>query len=169
MKITFVFFDACQDNLCRFRCKTINLSLYNGHFSYIFDFSKYAHSYAYLRCSKMWNDSWAYHRHVKSCNFDVRYKYPGGIYQNPKTIYQKLHEHDVITPKHDRFYPYRSTFDYENFMDESNLPQNTDQTTWIALHRPLSVSVCSNVPGFQTPVCFITDTRDDEGLVLRML
>ena len=76
--------------------KTVNLNWYIGHFSYIFDFSKYAHSYACLRCSKMWNDKWAYHRHVKSCNFDVRYKYPGGIHQNPKTIYEKLHEHGVI-------------------------------------------------------------------------
>jgi len=42
--------------------KTVNLNLYNRHFSYIFDFSKYAHSYACLRCSKMWNDKWAYHR-----------------------------------------------------------------------------------------------------------
>ena len=53
-------------------------------------------------------------------------------------------------------------------MDKSNLPQNTDKTTWCALHRPLSVSVCSNVPGFQTPVCFVNDTDDDEDLV-RML
>jgi len=149
--------------------KTVNLNLYNGHFSYIFDFSKYAHSYACLRCSKMWNDSWAYHRHVKSCTFDVRYKYPGGIYQNPKTIYEKLQEHGVSIPAHDRFYPYCSTFDYESFMDKCNLPQNTDKTTWLALHRPLFVSVCSNVPGFQTPVCFVDDTGDDEDLVLRLL
>jgi len=83
--------------------KTVNLNLYNGHFSYIFDFSKYDHSYACLHCSKMWNDSWAYHRHVKSCTFDVRYRYPGSIYQNPKAIFEKLHEHGVNIPAHDRF------------------------------------------------------------------
>ena len=118
----------------------------------------------------MWNDSWAYRRHVKSCTFDVRYKYPGGIYQNPKTVYEKRQEHGVSIPAHFRFYPYRSTFDCESFMDKSNLPQNTDKTTWLALHRLLSVSVCSNpVPDFQTTVCFVNDTGDDEDLVLRML
>jgi len=40
---------------------------------------------------------------------------------------------------------------------------------WCALHRPLSVSVSSNVPGFQTTACFVNDTGDDEGLVLHML
>jgi len=99
----------------------------------------------------------------------VRYKYPGGIYQNPKKIYEKLREHGVIIPAHDRFYPYRSTFHYESFMDKSNLPQNTDKTTWCALHRPLSVNVCSNVPGFLTPVCFVNGTGDDEDFVLSML
>jgi len=117
----------------------------------------------------MWNAKWDYHRHAKSCNFDVRYKCPGGIYKNPKTIYVKLYAHGVVIPAHDRFYPYRSTFDYESFMDKSNLPQNTDKTTWCSLHRPLSVSFCSNVPGFQTPVCFVNDTGNDENLVLRML
>jgi len=54
-------------------------------------------------------------------------------------------------------------------MDKINLPQNTNKTTWCALHRPLSVSVCSNVPGFQIPVSFVNDTGDDEDLVLCML
>ena len=117
----------------------------------------------------MWKDSWAYHRHVKSCTFDVHFKYPSSIYQKPKTIYEKLQEHGVSIPAHDRFYPYRSTLDYEGFMDKSSLPQNTDKTVWLALHRPLSLSVCSNVSGFQTPVCFVNDTGDDEDLVLRML
>jgi len=149
--------------------KTLNLNLYNRHFSYIFDFAKYAHSYVCLPCSKMWNAKWAYHRHVKSCNCIVCCKYPGGKYQNPKTFYEKLHTHEVIIPAHDIFYPYRSTFEYESFMDKSNLPQNTDKTMWCALHRPLSVSVSSNVPGFQTTACFVNDTGDDEGLVLHML
>jgi len=38
-------------------------------------------------------------------------------------------------------------------MDKRNLPKH---------QQPLCVSVCSNDPGFQTPVCFIYDTGDDE-------
>jgi len=47
-------------------------------------------------------------------------------------------------------------------MDKRNLAKNTNKTTWLALHHPLCVSVCSNDPGFQTPVCLIYDTGDDE-------
>ena len=36
------------------------------------------------------------------------------------------------------------------------------------LASPAVLSVCNNVPGFQTPVCFVNDTGDDEDLVLRM-
>jgi len=139
--------------------KTVNLNLCSGRFSCVFDFSKYVHSYACPRCSKMWNESWSYRRHVESCNFDVRYKYSGGIYQNPKTIFEKLKDHGVVIPSHDGYCPYRSTFDYESFMDKRNSPQNTDKPRGLPC---MSVNVSSNVPGFQTPVCFVNDTGDGE-------
>ena len=61
-----------------------------------------------------------------------------------------------------RFYPYRATFDFECFFTGDNLPADTDHVQWVARHVPLSVSVASNVPGYEPALCFVTDGNADK-------
>ena len=61
-----------------------------------------------------------------------------------------------------RFYPYRATFDFECFFTGDNLPANSDKLQWSARHVPLSVSLASNVPGHETPQCYVTDGDSDK-------
>ena len=61
-----------------------------------------------------------------------------------------------------RFYPYRTTFDFESFFDVNNLPDDSDRVQWVTRHVPLSVSVASNVPGYYAPRYFVTDGDSDE-------
>lgn len=57
----------------------------------------------------------------------------------------------------DRFYPYRISYDIECFLQREALPANGDRLSYVNHHELLSVSVCSNVPGFTEPVCLIRD------------
>ena len=52
-------------------------------------------------------------------------------------------------------HPYRVTFEMESTLvrDPDLVPANTTKVTYSAVHVPLSVSSCSNVPGFEVPVC----------------
>jgi hypothetical protein len=62
-----------------------------------------------------------------------------------------------------RYYPYRIAFDIESMLcEDNNLPVNTKTTSYMNRHELLSVSVCSNVPGFTAPVCFVRETTADE-------
>ena len=54
------------------------------------------------------------------------------------------------------------------FFDGENIPTNTDHVEWIARHVPLSVSVASNVPGYEPAQCYITD-GDSDKLVEEMM
>ena len=47
--------------------------------------------------------------------------------------------------------------DFECFFDTSELPLDSAQVTWMAKHEPLSVSVCSNIPGYMTLMCIVTN------------
>ena len=40
--------------------------------------------------------------------------------------------------------------------------RNTAKLTWEAEHIPLSVSVCSNVPGYEPPKCFVSSGSTSE-------
>ena len=55
----------------------------------------------------------------------------------------------------DMVYPYRITYDIECLLSREQLPEGTDKVTYTSKHELLSVSVCFNVPGHDTPVCLI--------------
>ena len=75
--------------------------------------------------------------------------------QQQKTVFDQLEQLGMNVPHDDRFYPYRSTFDYESYFDKSDLPDAGEKSVWVARHVPCSVSVCSNVSNFEQPKCFI--------------
>ena len=145
---------------------SMNVNMYENHFSYIRDMDVYCQSYACSKCGKLWKTTFQLNRHEKTCEANVQYKYVGGTYHLPQTIFEKLEDEGIDVPE--QYYPYRATYDFECYFDKSDLPANTDKLTWTAKHVPLSVSVSSNVPGYETPTCFITD-GDPKKLVLQML
>ena len=104
--------------------------------------------------------------HEKTCNALIAHKFPGGVYRSTKSIFEELDDVDICVPENLRFYPFRSTFNYESFFSSDSLPNPSSKLAFTAKYEPCSVSLCSNVPGFQSPVCFVND-GSDEGLVRR--
>ena len=96
---------------------------------------------------------WKRQRHGKTCESKVQVKYPSGAYHVPKTVFEELKEEGIIVPEQARCFPYRATFDFECYFDQEKAQElkNTEKLTWQSAHVPLSVSVCSNVPGYEEP------------------
>lgn len=138
---------------------TLYLNLYENHFSYIKDLARYRKSFCCSRCGKYWKGANKLRRHEQTCDGKVHLKYPGGAYHVPKTIFEELEDEGIIVSEEGRYFPYRATFDFECYFDKENANQekNTEKLTWQSAHVPLSVSVCSNVPGYQEAKCFVSD------------
>ena len=148
---------------------TMFVNLYETHFSYIRDMKKFSHSYT---CSKCGESLWKYpsllKRHESTCEGGIRRVYKGGVYHPTPSVFQRLEDEGIHVVDVLRFYPYRATFDFECFFDGDNLPNTTDHVEWVARHVPLSVSVASNVPGYEAPRCFVTD-GDSNKLIAEMM
>ena len=123
----------------------------------------YSHSYM---CSKCENSLWKYpsllKRHELTCEAGVRHVYNGGVYHPPPSVFERLDDEGIVVDEGLRYYPYRATFDFECFFTGDNLPADTDHVQWVARHVPLSVSVASNVPGYEPALCFVTDGDADK-------
>ncbi len=85
-----------------------------------------------------------------------------GVYHNTPSVFQRLDDEGITVVDKLRVNPYRATFDFECFFDGKNLPADTDSVQWIARHVPLSVIMASNVPGDETPHCYVTDGDSDK-------
>ena len=138
---------------------TLYLNLYEKHFSYIKDLARYSKSFCCSRCGKYWKGANKLRRHEKTCDGKVQLKYPGGAYHVPKTIFEELEDEGIIVPEEARYFPYRATFDFECYFDKEKAEElkSTEKLNWQSAHVPLSVSVCSNVPDYQEPKCFVSN------------
>ena len=125
----------------------------------------YSKSYCCSKCDKLWKTAKAMNQHEKTCEVTVRHVFPGGVYKVPQTIFNLLEDEGIHIPKDLKYFPYRATFDFEcYFKKDDQHPRNTAKLTWEAKHVPLSVSVCSNVPGYDEPMCFVSSGNTREML-----
>ena len=148
---------------------TMNMNLHETHYSYIRDIGKYCHSY---RCRKCGDSLWKYPSwlkiHESTCEGGIRRVYKGGVYRPPASIFERLDDEGIIVSPVLRYFPYRATFDFECYFSDERLPVNSDTLQWSARHVPLSVSVASNVPGYEPAQCYVTD-GDSDKLVADMM
>ena len=143
----------------------IYLNLYGSHFSYIKNLKMYSKTYCCSKCDKLWKTAWALNRHEKTCEATVRHVFPGGVYKVPQTIFDLLEDEGIVISEDLKYFPYRATFDFEcYFKKKDQHPRNTAKLTWEAEHVPVSVSVCSNVPGYDEPKCFVSSGNTREML-----
>ena len=148
---------------------TMYVNLHENHYSYIRDVNMYSRSWRCCNCEQaLWKSSRELHRHERTCEVGVNRMYTGGVYRPPPSIFERLDDEGIVVEKTLRYYPYRATFDFECYFTGDNVPTDTDHVRWVARHVPLSVSVASNVPGYEPAQCYITD-GDSDKLVADMI
>ena len=149
--------------------ETMYVNLHETHYSYIRDINMYCHSWRCRNCEQALRKSpYHLHRHERTCTEGIKRVYKGGVYRPPSSVFERLDDEGIVVSDYLRYYPYRATFDFECYFDGENIPTNTDHVEWIARHVPLSVSVASNVPGYEPAQCYITD-GDSDKLVEEMM
>ncbi|XP_046574103.1 uncharacterized protein LOC124282180 isoform X1 [Haliotis rubra] len=143
---------------------TLNMDCYENHLSYIVDLEAYAKRFKCRHCDMCFGRRTYARNHEKSgcCQKSVL-RFPGGYFSPPQTIFDQLEERcGIYVPLDDRLYEYHAMFDGESLLiresvDES---QKTSSTSWTTRHHPVSISVCSNVPGYKEPKCIVTEETE---------
>ncbi len=165
--------------------RELNVLVHNNHAMYIKCLSAFLHKYICRNCSMCFKTSSKLVRHEGTCMNAVKLKFNMTSYKPNKTIFHTLEAFGVNVPMPLRLNRYLATFDFEalcGYVDElqnqdtRNMNSLTDQIRWreeaktkfLATHKPLSVSICSNVSAeYKKPKSFIN--RDVDILLHDML
>lgn len=150
---------------CHFK-DTMHLNLFDKHLSYISNIAAYTKKYQCPACQMHFKRLDHMKKHRPKCQGKTKHQFPGGFYSSPKTIFDKLDEHGIMIPAEERIFPWFLVFDFEA-MITSTQESKSEKLTWTAEHVPISVSICSNVEGFQTPFCIVDP--DTNELVAQMV
>ncbi|GFN95224.1 hypothetical protein PoB_002173000 [Plakobranchus ocellatus] len=160
---SFAFFDAWQ------LIRQVHVDVLKRVFElYFVNGLTLAHAFGCEKCGKQYKERKKLIWHEKRCaGEEINRYYPGGVYHPNPTPLEVLADEGVPVET-DFVYPFRATYDFECYFTKSDIPTaSAVKTSYTARHVPLSVSVCSNVPGFENPKCLISD-GDPQSLVDRM-
>ena len=140
--------------------ETMRLNFYENHLSVIVDFEHYCRENQCIDCNKLWHRNCDYYRHTKICTTTVREVFPGDIHKNPATIFEKLDEIGIVVPHYDRHFPFFACYDFEAYFSKTKI-FNSSMLTLDAYHLPLTVAVATNIPGYESGVCFVTEGSEE--------
>ena len=88
-------------------------------------------------------------------------KYPGGFFEPAQSLFEELARFGIeVEDEEHQFYDYFCFIDFEAMLVKTEVDDNNNKRQWTAEHIPISVSVCSNVPGHTEPECFVEENLD---------
>ena len=142
--------------------KELFLDLQNSHFSFIKDVNAYTKGFSCPSCEVSFTKRGNFNRHKCSQEVVTNFIFEGGKFKATPTIFEQLkREIGISVAEEDTYYPFLITYDIECYLPKSDLPPNSNSVTFTSRHELMSISVCSNVPGFKDPKCFVSEGDTD--------
>ena len=134
---------------------SINLLRYNNHIMYIKNMDQVRHCYKCKKCNKIFKCDSLCNRHETKCNILVQHEFKGGIYELNQGIFK-----NIEIDENDKYYPFEICYDFEAMLKPMNEKNNDTKLKITMEHVPVSVSILSNVPGYdQKPILFVVMTQ----------
>ena len=142
--------------------KNINLLRYNNHICYVDDINTFFKRFLCPSCDTFIKYVSNFNRHVKSCKDRVQHIYPKSVYALRETLFDKLDAFGISYNDDQKLFKNLAIFDFESICVPTEELKDTNTTTWIGKHEPISVSISSNL--IEEPV-FLCD-KDPKNLIV---
>ena len=84
-------------------------------------------------------------RHLPTCSERVKNVYPRNVYQIRETLFDKLDSFGIKYTSEQKLFKSLAIFDFESICVQKETFRDTNTTTWIGKHVPISVSISSNL------------------------
>ena len=83
--------------------------------------------------------------HLARCSERLKHIYPKNVYQLQETLFDKLDSFDIQYKNDQKTFNNLAVFEFEYICIPEVKSKNTETTTWIGKHVPISVSISSNL------------------------
>ena len=152
---SYTCYSSCQNY-----SDVAHFNMYDNHVSFISNIMIYSKKFTCDVCQKMFDRFWNMKRHRVNCSLKSRHVFVGGSFKFHRTVFQQLESFGVHVPESKRYYKFILCFDMESILApvSRNSQSPGAKLVYTHEHQPVSVSICSNIPGFQSPHTIIDST-----------
>ena len=125
--------------------KNVQLIGYNSHFCYVDNIHALFKAFQCPTCDTFFKKTGNLEHHLVRCSERLRHIYPKNVYQLRETIFDKLDSFDIHYTDDQKLSSNLAVLDFESICTLEEKYKNTETTTWIGKHVPISVSISSNL------------------------
>ena len=125
--------------------KIVQLIRYNRHICYVDNIHALFNAFRCPTCDTYFQKTGNLERHLVRCSERVKHIYPKNVYQLRETLIDKLDSLDIQYTDEQKLFTNLAVFDFESTCIPEEKFKNTETTTWIGKHVPISVSISSNL------------------------
>ena len=139
--------------------KNVQLMRYNSHVCYVDKINALFKAFRCPTCDTYFQKTGNLERHLVRCSERVKHINPKNVYQLRETLFDKLDSFDIQYTDDQKLFTNLAVFDFESICIPDEKFKNTETTTWIGKHVPISVSISSNL--LAEPIFFSTSNPRD--------
>ena len=125
--------------------KSVQLIRYKSHICYVDNINALFKAFRCPTCDTNFQKTGNLERHLLRCSERVKRIYPKNVYQLRETLFGKLDSFGIQYTEDQKLFTNLAVFDFESICILEEKFRNTETTTWIGKHVPISVSISSNV------------------------
>ena len=125
--------------------KSIKLLGYDNHICYVHNINVLFKAFRCTTCDTFFSNTGNLERHLSTCSDRVKQIYPKIVYEMRETLFEKFDAFNIPYRSEQKLFKNLALFDFESIcVKEANSYKQTETTTWIGKHVPISVSISSN-------------------------
>ena len=125
--------------------KTVRLLRYNNRICYVSNIYAVFQAFRCPNCYTFFSRAFNLERQLTACSERVKNVFPRNVYQIQKTLFDKLDSFSVKCTSEHKLFKNLAKFDFESICVQEKTFRDTNTTTWIGKHVPISVSISSNL------------------------
>ena len=125
--------------------KSVKLLRYNNHICYVNNFNALPKAFRCTTCDTFFSKTGSLERHLVTCSDRLKHIYPKNVYELRETLFEKLDAFNIPYRNEQKLFKNLAIFDFESVYVREDSYKQTETTTWIGKHEPLSVSISSNL------------------------
>ena len=136
--------ERCRRSIQKYE-KSVKLLRYNNHICYVNNMNALFKAFRCTTCHTFFWKTGNLERHLVTCSDRVKHIYPKNVYELRETLFEKLDALNIPYRIEQKLFKNLAIFDSESICVEEDSYKQTETTTWIGKHVPISVSILSNL------------------------
>ena len=125
--------------------KSVKLLRYDNHICYVININAISKAFRCTTCGSFFSKTGNLDRYLVTCSDRGKHIYPKNVYELRETLFEKSDTFNIPYRNEQKPFKNLAIFDFESIcVKEANSNKQTETTTCIGKHVPISVSILSN-------------------------